>query len=247
MKNRSLYSVLTRFGIVAAVLTALLVIAPAAAQEADTGPCNDAGTECDYDENDTDPIATYSSADPEGQGIEWSVGGTDGADFDHRRAACWPSRSLPTSRLPPTGMRDEVQDNGVVTVTADAAGNNVYLVTVTATEMLTEGQKPPAESKSLDVQVTVKDVDEPGTITLNRLQPQVTVEPDGELHRSADRGTTDTGPRTGMGVDRTQGEQARSETTTLTGRADTTRSWATYTPSTRRMRMARTTRAISCV
>ena len=39
MKNRSLYAVLTRFGIVAAVLTALLVIAPAAtAQEADDRP-----------------------------------------------------------------------------------------------------------------------------------------------------------------------------------------------------------------
>ena len=58
MKNRSLYAVLTRFGIVAAVLTALLVIAPAAAQEeADMGPCNDAGTECDYDENGDGPYS----------------------------------------------------------------------------------------------------------------------------------------------------------------------------------------------
>ena len=37
---------------------------------------------------------------------------------------------------------------------------------------LAEGQEPPAETSTLDVEVTVKDVDEPGTITLDRLQPQ---------------------------------------------------------------------------
>ena len=174
MKNRSLYSVLTRFGIVAAVLTALLVIAPAAAQEADTGPCNDAGTECDYDENGTDPIATYSSADPEGQGIEWSVGGTDGVDFDITGGVLTFKKS-PNFEAPTDRMRDAVEVENVVIVTANPAMNNVYLVTITATEMLTEGQKPPAESESLDVQVTVKNVDEAGTISLDRLQPQQAV------------------------------------------------------------------------
>ena len=49
MKNRSLYAVLTRFGIVAAVLTALLVIAPAAAQEeAEMGPCDDEGDDVQH-------------------------------------------------------------------------------------------------------------------------------------------------------------------------------------------------------
>ena len=83
-------------------------------------------------------------------------------------------KKSPNFEAPTDRMRDEVMDDdNVVTVTANAAGNNVYLVTVTATEMLAEGQKPPAESESLDVQVTVKNVDEPGTIILNRLQPQV--------------------------------------------------------------------------
>ena len=85
MKNRSLYAVLTRFGIVAAVLTALLVIAPAAAQEAaqeaDTGPCKmNAGVlECDYDENGTDSDGgTYSRRPtPRVEGIDWDVEGPD--------------------------------------------------------------------------------------------------------------------------------------------------------------------------
>ena len=171
MKNRSLYAVLTRFGIVAAVLTALLVIAPAAAQEADDNPCNAAGTECDYDETGTDPIATYSSADPEGQGIDWSVGGPDGADFDITGGVLTFKKS-PNFEAPTD--RERVNDPATEDVDeSDDAGNNVYLVTITATEMLAEGQEPPAESRSLDVQVTVKDVDEPGTITLDRLQPQV--------------------------------------------------------------------------
>ena len=152
MLNRPLNAVLVRLAIVAVALAALLLIAPAAtAQEADADPpppCNAAGTECDYDENDTVPIATYSSADPEGQGIEWSVGGTDACGLRHhgRRADLQEVSQLRGSR--PTGMRDEVRDpddNSDVIVTADAAGNNVYLVTVTATEMLTEGQEPPAE------------------------------------------------------------------------------------------------------
>ena len=191
MKNRSLYAVLTRFGIVAAVLTALLVIAPAAAQEADTGPCNAAGTECDYDENDTVPIATYSSADPEGQGIDWSVGGPDGEDFDITGGVLTFKKSPNFEDPSDRGRADD--DTTTDVDETEGLGNNVYLVTVTATEMLTEGQKPPAESNSLDVQVTVKDVEEPGTITLDRLQPQV----DENLTASftdPDRGTTDTDP-----------------------------------------------------
>ena len=83
MKNRSLYAVLTRFGIVAAVLTALLVIAPVGAQEEEAAPCSmNAGVlECGYDENGTDAVATFESSDPEGEGIDWSLDGPDAADF----------------------------------------------------------------------------------------------------------------------------------------------------------------------
>ena len=83
MKNRSLYAVLTRFGIVAAVLTALLVIAPAATADEAASPCNDTGMACSFDENDPDlVVAEYSASDPEGAGIDWAIEGPDAADFD---------------------------------------------------------------------------------------------------------------------------------------------------------------------
>ena len=60
----------------------------------------------------------------------------------------------------------------VLGVTGEDAGNNDYLVTVVATELLAEGQDPPAKSSSLYVTVTVEDVDEDGSISLNRIQPR---------------------------------------------------------------------------
>ena len=55
---------------------------------------------------------------------------------------------------------------------AAVAGDNVYEVTIRATEMLVEGQDPPALFSVLYVTVTVEDVNEAGTISLDRLQPQ---------------------------------------------------------------------------
>ena len=54
--------------------------------------------------------------------------------------------------------------------------DNVYEVTIRATEMLAQGQSPPAKTSTLRVEVTVKDVDEPGSISLDRLQPQAGAE-----------------------------------------------------------------------
>ena len=74
MKNRSLYSVLTRFGIVGAVLAALLVIAPAATAQQTINP-----KEVDYAENDTVPVGTYLAVDPEGEAVKYGV--SDGDTF----------------------------------------------------------------------------------------------------------------------------------------------------------------------
>ena len=177
MKNRSLYAVLTRFGIVAAVLTALLVIAPAAAQEADMGPCDEKGTTCSIDENAEDlVIATYSASDPEGQGITWSVEGVDNTSFSIEGGVL-AFKSAPDYEMP--GDKPHDADDGGSIIPDDEGVDNEYLVTVVATEMLTEGQKPPAESKSLPVTVMVKNVEEPGMITLDRLQTRVGAAGDG--------------------------------------------------------------------
>ena len=72
MKNRSLYAVLTRFGIIGAVLAALLLIVPAAT----------AAEMVTYAENGTDPVARFNATDEEGDAIEWDVGGVDGGLFE---------------------------------------------------------------------------------------------------------------------------------------------------------------------
>ena len=201
MKNRSLYAVLTRFGIVAAVLTALLVIAPAAAQEADTGPCDDKGTTCSIDENADDlVIETYTSADPEGQGITWSVEGVDHASFSIEGGVL-AFKKAPDYEMPGDKARD-ADANADPPITEETV-DNVYKVTVVATEVLKADQMPPAESESLDVTVTVKNVEEPGTITLDRLQTRVGATGDGVTASLTDpdrdtNNTTETAITTGV-------------------------------------------------
>ena len=117
MKNRSLYSVLTRFGIVAAVLTALLVIAPAAtAQSASECALDGSTVKCTYEENGTDPVASFSATDDEGDAITWSLKEAD----DYKKFAISASAVL-TFMSPPDF--DSPGDDGA---------DNVYNVTVVA-------------------------------------------------------------------------------------------------------------------
>ena len=180
MLNRPLNAVLVRLAIVAAALAALLLIAPAAtAQEMmdDAPPCTMDGNlvECDYDENGTDAVADFSAMDPEGQGIDWEVEGQDAGLFDIAGGVLT-FKDSPNFEMPGDTERvavDNDPDTDVdETVEANAAGDNEYVLTVRATETLATGQEPPAESSALDVEVTVEDVDEPGSISLDRLQPQ---------------------------------------------------------------------------
>ena len=173
MKNRSLYAVLTRFGIVAAVLTALLVIAPAAAQEeADMGNCTDANT-CTYDENGMDPVATYTSADPEGAGVIWSTGGPDGSLFS-AEGGVLAFKSSPNYEDPKDSARVDDADTDDVDET-EAATDNVYVVKVRATEVTPDDQEEPAKYSEIEVKVTVENVDEAGEASILVRQPQVGV------------------------------------------------------------------------
>ena len=179
MKNRSLYAVLTRFGIVAAVLTALLVIAPAAAQEEaeeEMGPCNDKGTVCSYDENGEDPVAVYSSADPEGAGVTWKTGGTDGSLFSAEGGELR-FKSSPNYEDPKDVMHDADADNSgepdIAGDMDDPETNNIYVVKVRATEVTPDDQEDPAKFTEIQVRVTVKNVDEDGEVSILVRQPQV--------------------------------------------------------------------------
>ena len=143
------------------------------AQEAADDPCEMDATPvtCDYDENGTDAVATFTATDPEGEGIDWALDGEDDEFFDITGGVLTFKKS-PNFEMPTDKGRLEDEETTEITELEDA-GNNKYLVTVTATEMLALGQEPPAKSTPIDVVVTVKDVDEPGSISLNRIQPQV--------------------------------------------------------------------------
>ena len=126
----------------------------------------------DYAENGTDPVATYTAADPEGAGIDWEVAGTDRADFTVDGGEL---RFKESPNYESATDRDHPDDDATTDVDeSDAAMNNTYNIIVRATEMQAAGTEGEAESNELAVTVMVANVDEDGTITLSRRQPQVT-------------------------------------------------------------------------
>ena len=121
-------------------------------------PCTGTTTvSCDYDENGTVAVGTFSAEDPEGETIAWSLSGDDAEDFDITGGVL-SFKSSPDYETP-KGTPD----------TGDNA-DNTYEITVTATEVRAPGSLDIAQSTSITVVVTVEDVEEDPTLTLNRLQ-----------------------------------------------------------------------------
>ena len=139
MINRPFRTVLARLGLVAAILATLLILAPVAL----------AAEEIDYEENRTDPVATLSATDEDGDDIDWMLSGDDAGDFKISDDGVLEFKKSPNYESP-----------------ADANKNNVYLVSVTASET----------SNALELEITVTDADEAGKVSFGgqgRFQPQV--------------------------------------------------------------------------
>ena len=165
MKNRSLYAVLTRFGIIAAVLATLVLIAPAA-QSASECALDDGTLKCNYAENGTDPVATFSATDADDDEVEWSLKGKDAGVFKiDEDSGVLTFKESPNYEKPTDG--DESDDSG-----DQGKGDNVYKITVTATG---------ATSSDQAVEITVTNVDEAGIVTFTQVQPQDTVSLTAEL------------------------------------------------------------------
>ena len=195
MLTPSLNTVMTRLLIVAAVLATLIIfVLPSTFAKADETVM--------YAENGTDAVRTFTSTDPEGAGIDWDVTGLD-ADFfmiDARGVLMFKSppnyesakdkaRNLnaDTEGASPdfldyrdaAGTIVEGVDGTAIPAGIPArdrefmGGDNDYQVTVRATEQMTPGADVRALSTETDVTVTVTDVDEDGTASMNRLQPEV--------------------------------------------------------------------------
>ena len=141
MFNRPFNTVLARLGLVAAVLATLMILAPVAS----------AATSVSYAENGTDPVATFSATDQDGDAIVWSLGGDDAARFNI-------DEGVLTFKSPPNYESPNSKSVGTL------PNRNVYNVTVQAT------------GGSEEVVVTVTNVDEDGSVSFigqGRFQPQV--------------------------------------------------------------------------
>ena len=135
-----------------------------------------------YAENGTGEVRDFDSKDPEGSGIdsdiEWNVRGVDAADFEISSTGVLtfmesPDYENPTDRglnLNP-GVDGEFTGEGEF-----APGDNNYQITVSATEMRARPDAPlPAKRTDIALTVIVGNADDPGELTLQWLQPEVTV------------------------------------------------------------------------
>ena len=173
MLNRPSKAVVTRVvGIVGALvaLSAFLVLSnvPGSVFGQETGVIM-------YAENGTAPVLTFTSEDPEGAGIHWDVTGVDANDFMISGGVLTfrepPNYEKPTDQAYAADLNNDsdTDDAGEM----DAAENNIYHITVRASEMRASGYMGRALSTETDVIVQVTNRNEMGTVTLSRLQPEV--------------------------------------------------------------------------
>ena len=105
--------------------------------------------------------------------------GVDAADFDISSTGVLTFRESPDFENPTDRARvafdlngDGDEDPGEA---VEAAGDNDYLITVSATEMRAGANAPlPAKRTDIDLTVTVENADDPGELDLQWLQPEVT-------------------------------------------------------------------------
>ena len=147
----------------------------------------------DYQENGTDAVAAYTATEPDNDPITWSLSGPDMGAFDIGSGGELTFNTPPDFEGP-----------------ADADTDNVYEVTVEASD----GGATPG---TLDVTVTVTNVDETPEVTLPSPNPQLGVPLIATLNDPEDgavAGVTWQWARSSDGSDWTDIEEATSETYT---------------------------------
>ncbi len=118
--------------------SAMKVTANAVGQLVITGPAT-----VSYAEDRTNAVATYTASGPNAASVTWSLTGADMGDFNISSAGVLTFKTQPDFEAP-----------------ADADTNNVYQLTVTATDGVV------TVTKNIVVTVTVTNVEEKGTVTL---------------------------------------------------------------------------------
>ena len=174
MLNRPSKAVVTRVvGTVGALvaLCAILILATSAPDLAFAHDPDPAIYHIHYDENGEGPVATFTSEDPEGAEVDWDVTGLDAADFVISSTGVLTFMKQPNYEMPTDRMRADV--TGTAVNEAEEAGNSEYLITVRATEMRGSGETRRALATERDVTIIVDNVDEPGVVELQWLEPEV--------------------------------------------------------------------------
>jgi len=139
-------------GLLAALcLSMLLLLSGSLAWAQDNGPI-------EYAEDRTDPVATFTAEDPEEKDITWSLSGTDEGDFKITDGVL--EFASPPDFEDPSGGADDASNTYTVTVVASAGASDTDTVRMVERE----------------VTVEVTNVEEPGSIMLSTLQPQVGVQ-----------------------------------------------------------------------
>ena len=134
-----------------------------------------------YDENDDGAVATFTSEDPEGAEVEWDVTGLDAADFEISTTGVLTFMEPPDYESATDRPHDaiDLNDDGDTTDDGEDAttmANNMYRIMVRATEMRDSGETRRALSTERAVTIIVVNVDEPGMVELQWLEPEVHTE-----------------------------------------------------------------------
>ena len=166
-------------------LMALLATQAVWAQDEEDEPCSKDGDviRCTYAENDTEPVVRIFATSPERDEVEFSVEGVDAPDFTIDGGVLRFKKS-PSYEQPSDRVRAEVEaveddpntdaDETLKAVSAEEADDNEYHVTVRSTDVRPAGAKGATPTSTVDVIVSVSNVDEDGTVDISWRQPEVT-------------------------------------------------------------------------
>ena len=157
-------------------LMALLATQVVWAQDEEDEPCSKDGdvVKCTYVENDTDPVVRIFATSPERDEVEFSVEDLDAADFTVVGGVL---RFGKSPNYEASTDRSRADDADTTDVDEEEAGeNNVYLVTVRSTDVRPASTTGAAPTSTVDVIVTVTNLEEPGTATISLRQPEVNTE-----------------------------------------------------------------------
>ena len=180
LANKSLLALLAVLA-----LMALLATQAVWAQDEEDEPCTEDGgvIRCAYAENDTEPVVRIYATSPERDEVEFSLEGIDNPDFTIDGGVLSFKKS-PSFEEPSDRMRAEVEavendpltdaDETVKAVSEEEAGDNEYHVTVRSSDVRPAGAKGATPTSTVDVIVSVSNVDEDGTVDISWRQPEVT-------------------------------------------------------------------------